>query len=134
GLMAGGKAHILISSAGRRVALLRAFQAAVAPAGRVYACDVNALSAAVQLADGGFDVPRCTAPSFIPRIIEICSQAGIGCIVPTIDPELSVYAKHADTLRSQNVTVLVSSESCVEIGVDKAKTNKWLTAEGFPTV
>lgn len=127
--------NVLISSAGRRVSLLRAFQTAAARnAGKVFACDMTVLSPAMQLADGAFEVPRCTDAEFVPRVLEICAGHQIGCIVPTIDTELPVYAEHRAALNREGVEVLVSSPQCVAIGMDKIATHDWLTQEGFPTV
>ena len=127
--------NVLISSAGRRVALLRAFREAVSGAGgHVYACDVTALAPAMHVADEGVVVPRCTDPDFIPAVARLCRDRNIGCIVPTIDTELPAYASARQAFAERGVTVMISDPRCVAIGLDKVETHQWLVAEGFPTV
>ena len=60
---------VLISSAGRRAALVQTFRAAGAV---VHGCDMQpVLSSGCMLADQAHQVPRCSAPDFIDRIEEI---------------------------------------------------------------
>lgn len=124
---------VLISSAGRRVALLRAFQEAVRPlSGRVIAADASPLSAAAHLADARFVVPRCTSPEFVDFMLDLCQREGVRLIVPTIDPELLVYAEHRDRFAAIGTRVLVSSKQVIEIGAKKDLTARWLTDNGLP--
>src|SRR6266566_3792093 len=86
---------VLISSAGRRVSLVRAFRKALSDLGvegRVLASDTASLSAAYHEADAGFLVPPCLESGFVPHMIELCQRESIDMIVPTIDTELPVYA------------------------------------------
>src|SRR3954471_11513148 len=89
--------NVLLSSAGRRVGLLRLFRAALADLqlpGKIVACDVTPLAAAWQEADIRCLVPRCNAPDYIERLTQICLQHDVRLIVPTIDTELPVLAAH----------------------------------------
>lgn len=129
--------NVLLSSAGRRYALLQIFRKALAELGlpgAVMAADMTALSAAYQAADQGFLVPHCTSPEFVPRVLEICRENEISLVVPTIDTELPVYAKNRDAFARIGTTVAVSSKETVAIAGDKARTHAWLSASGFPTV
>ena len=133
---------ILISSAGRRVELLRAFRrtlttlaAAGRPGlGRVLAVDSSWYSSAFHDADRGFLVPPCADPDFVPHMIDLCTRHRVDLIVPTIDPELPVYASARDQFAAIGTTVAISSADVVAIAADKVHTHNWLTAEGFPTV
>lgn len=129
--------NILISSAGRRVSLMRAFErsaAALDPSIRVLACDASPLSAALQSVASGFVAPRCTDGRFVPWLVDLCARERVGLIVPTIDTELPVLAAAKDALSAVGVTVAVSSVATAEIGGDKVKTHEWLVETGFPTV
>jgi len=135
--VSGAPANVLISSAGRRVALLEAFQrsaAALSSDIRVLVCDASPLSAALQRAERGVVVPRCADVSFVPAILEFCEREDIGLIIPTIDTELPVYAAAAAEFAAAGVTVAVSSPETVAIGGDKGRTHEWLTSHAFPTV
>ena len=132
---------ILISSAGRRVELLRAFRRTLtglaAPgtsAGRVLAADSSWYSSAFHDADQAFLVPRCTDAGFVRHMINLCTRHRIDLIVPTIDPELPIYAAARDEFSAVGTTVAVSSPAVVAIAADKVATHRWLTSAGFPTV
>lgn len=129
--------NILISSAGRRVALLRIFRQTLAEMrlqGKVMASDMSLLSSAVHAADQSFLVPPCTSPEFIPKMLDICSEKSVRLIIPTIDTELPIYASHRDHFLTVGTTVAVSGSEVVSIGGDKEKTFNWLIRNGFPAV
>src|SRR5215208_711533 len=110
--------NVLISSAGRRVALLRLFRQALADLGlrgSIVATDVSPLAAAWQDADIRCLVPRCDAPDYIERLTRLCVEHGVRVIVPTIDTELPVLAAHRTHFARYGVTVLVGSPECVDI-------------------
>jgi carbamoyl-phosphate synthase large subunit len=129
--------NVLISSAGRRVGLLRAFREALRELGldgHVLAADVSDLSPAFHLADAHFLVPPCTSPEFVPALSDLCAREGIRLVVPTIDPELPVLAEHREAFAENGTTVAISSPEVIRIGWDKGTTNEWLRCNGFPTV
>lgn len=119
---------VLISSAGRRGALVRSFQAAGA---QVHGCDMQPdLSSGCMLADHAHQVPRCSDPAFIDRIEEIVRQNGIRLIVPTIDTELSAYAEAADRLAAAGAYVHVSDPETIAVVRDKTRTMQVLADAG----
>jgi carbamoyl-phosphate synthase large subunit len=129
--------NVLVSSAGRRVGLVRAFRAALRELGvegRVLAADVSDLSSAFHLADAGFLVPPCTSREFVPALTDLCEREAIRLVVPTIDPELPVWAEHRESFAENGTTVAISSPEVVSISWDKVDTNEWLRCNGFPTV
>ncbi len=128
---------VLISSAGRRVELVRIFRQAVAdltPGGRVLATDSSWYSAALHDADEGFVVPRFTDPEFVPGLVDLCERHAVDLIVPTTDREWSVWSESCDRFSALGTTVAVSSPEVLAIASDKQRTHDWLTANGFPTV
>ena len=127
---------VLISSAGRRVELLRAFRHTLDTlgGGRVLASDLSWYSGAFHDADEGFPVPRIDSPDFVPRMLEICEQQGVDLVVPTLDPELPVYAATRERFAEVGTTVAISSPEVAAIAGDKERTHDWLVANGFPTV
>jgi carbamoyl-phosphate synthase large subunit len=131
------RVSVLLSSAGRRVELLRGFRAALDTLGvdgRVLAADRSWYSSAVHSADSHYQVPSCDAPDYVPRLFELCGAQNVDLVVPTIDPELPVLAAARDDLAAIGTTVAVSSPEVVAIAADKRTTHDWLTAHGFPTV
>ncbi len=115
--------NILISSAGRRVSLVRAFQKELKNLysnAKVYAADAKPqLSAACQVADGYFEVPRLDNPSYIEALIEKCQEFKISLIIPTIDTELLLLAKNRSLFEKNNIKPLVASESFIKKCRDK---------------
>lgn len=131
------RVNILLSSAGRRVALQRLMRVSLLElslAGEVMAADMSPMSPAFQAAERSFIVPRCTSPEFIPVMLDICRREEIQLLVPTIDTELPAYAAHRDEFARIGTIVSISSPEVVAIGGNKARTHEWLTRNGFPTV
>jgi carbamoyl-phosphate synthase large subunit len=129
--------NVLVSSAGRRVALLRILKDELRRLdlhGRVLAADASPLSAAFHDAEARFLVPPCAEPAFVTSVLRLCQDHGIGLVVPTIDPELPIYAEHRPQFEAIGVTVAVSAPETVAISYDKLRTHEWLVAQGFPTV
>lgn len=115
--------NILITSAGRRVSLVRAFQKElkkIYPEAKIIAADANPkLSAACYAADDFFEVPRLDNPNYINALIVKCKEYGVGLIIPTIDTELLLLAKNRDFLEKNGVQPVIASVSFIEKCRDK---------------
>lgn len=119
--------NVLLTSAGRRASLLQAFQAAAHPLGlQVFAADMDPLAPAVHLADKAFRVPRVTDPAYVPTLLSLVEAHDIQLVVPTIDTELAILARHAEDFQVRGAHALISSREFVEICGDK-----WLTFSAF---
>jgi carbamoyl-phosphate synthase large subunit len=129
------KRNILITSAGRRVALVKEFQLElkkIIPTGKVYCTDYQPfLSPACHVADGFFKVPIITNSSYINALIEICLSNNIGLIVPTIDTELIYISSSKERFLEAGVNCLVSSLELVQNCRDKRKTHLLFKKLGF---
>lgn len=129
--------NILISSAGRRVSLLRIFKQALAGMGiegQILAADMSIMSAAYHDADRAFQVPSCTSDDFVPAMLDLCRQNDVRLVVPTIDTELLTYATHREEFEAIGTRVSISSPEVIRICGRKDHTHAWLTEQGFPTV
>jgi carbamoyl-phosphate synthase large subunit len=131
------KLTLLISSAGRRVELIRCFRRVAKELGvelRVLATDMHPeLSAACSEADAAFKVPRCTDPNFIPALETLCKQEQVNLIVPTIDTELSVLANAREHFKQFGTQIAVSGLSAVRVARNKSATADLLTQYDIPT-
>mgnify|MGYP000026063454 CR=1 FL=1 len=109
--------NILITSAGRRVSLVRAFQKElkkIYPQAKVIAADANPkLSGACYAADDFFEVPRLDHPDYIDALLKKCKEYGVGLIIPTIDTELLLLAKNKDFLEKNGVQPVIASETFI---------------------
>lgn len=126
---------ILISSAGRRVSLLRTFRRAldaIGIPGRVIACDLTELTSAMQMADSRYVVPRCDSPEFADVVRRLCATERVDLVIPTIDTELPIWAQLKGQLATAGTTVAVSSPSAIAIAADKRKSNAHCLRSGIP--
>ncbi|HEY3782753.1 MAG TPA: ATP-grasp domain-containing protein [Fimbriimonadaceae bacterium] len=120
---------ILITSAGRRVSLLRAFQEAAHPEGySVIAADCDPLAPCLQLADRGYLLPRIESPSYLDELRDVALRENVAAIVPTIDTELEfLAANHGEPA----IYPLVSLLPFVRLTLDKWETFKHFEAAGI---
>lgn len=125
--------NVLVSSAGRRVGLVRAFQDAVRPlGGRVIATDhCPQLSAACQVADTAAAAPRISDPAFVEETLDLALRHGAGLVVPTLDTELSTYASVRDAWADHNVHISVSDADFVATCRDKRRTAALFEGHGI---
>lgn len=105
--------NILITSAGRRVSLVRSFQKElkkIDPNSKVFTTDMSPkLSAACQIADGSFKVPKLEDSNYMNVLIELCKTNNIKLVIPTIDTELLQLAKHKSALEDLGIKAVISS-------------------------
>lgn len=126
--------NVLISSAGRRVELVQLFQEAQGRAHRVFVCDsdTSASAACVYAGEGAsFEVPPVSDyTAFKEAVIEQINHLDIKLVIPTIDPELSVWSRIKEEeeafLRECNVHILVSSYGTLQLCYDKLMMQQFL--------
>ncbi|MDD2780904.1 ATP-grasp domain-containing protein [Sulfuricurvum sp.] len=129
--------NILITSAGRRVSLIRFAQETLkrfAPDGKVYAIDmVPDLSAACQIADFYAKAPRVNDPSYGPFLLNYCIRHTIMLIIPTIDTELSILADLKASFVDHGIIIAVSEKSICDTFYLKSSTFEFFVSNGFNT-
>lgn len=127
--------NVLITSASRKVGLVRAFQEALARTGcgKVVAVDSSPLSPALLVADERALVPRAESKDFLPTLYDLCKRHGVGLLVPTRDEELSIFAAEKSAFEAKGVVVLVSSSTAVRTCQDKRAFVEFCAREGFAT-
>jgi carbamoyl-phosphate synthase large subunit len=124
--------NVLITAAGRRTSLVRAFVAeAHKRGGRVFAGDVDPLAPALFLADDALRIPRTDDPVHVAGLLDIVEGHAIGLLVPTIDTDLPVLAANRAAFAARGCRVAVSSEAFVTITLDKHSTGQTFGAAGF---
>lgn len=127
--------NILISSAGKRVSLLREFRAElhrVFPQGKVFTTEMNPeMSPAAQVSDRCFRVPRVTEPGYADALFRICADNDVRVVVPTIDTELLVLAREKKRFAEAGIFLLVSDEDFVAVCRDKRNTGAFFESRGI---
>jgi carbamoyl-phosphate synthase large subunit len=112
--------NVLVTAAGRRTTLVRLFgEAAHARGGRVVAADVDGLAPALFIADDGVRTLRSDDPRYIDDLLETVLRHEIQLLVPTIDTDLPILARHRARFDEAGCTVAISSEPFVAIVMDK---------------
>lgn len=121
--------NVLITSAGRRVSLVRAFKKEIIKFydnGNVFTTDANpTYSPACNVSDKYFKVKSVTDPAYITNLLSLCIANEIKMIIPTIDEELQLLAGHKHLFDNANIHLIISSSSFVATCRDKRKTNKF---------
>lgn len=124
--------NVLFSSVGKRVELVNSFHSALANLNikiKLYGADKNPkMSPARFVLNHCFEVPAVTAENFITEIIKICVENEITLIIPTIDTELLVYAKHREELLRHNIQIVLSDMELISSCRDKRRSKDLLMA------
>ena len=125
--------NILISCAGRRVELVKYFQASISKINKnsqVYASDQDpSLSPACHIADKRFKTDFVTEHNYIDSLLEECKKNDIGIIIPTIDTELLSLAENREIFLNNGIQIIISSPKLIEKCRDKR-----ITYELFETL
>lgn len=129
------KINILITSAGQRVSLVKAFQNEVKEIysdAKVLTTDMNPqLSPACNISDKFIRVKRVTDNDYIPGLLELCKKEKIKMIVPTIDTELLVLARNKKLFDAEGIEVIISDEPFISICRDKRKTSDYFISRSI---
>jgi len=122
--------NLLITSAGKRVGLIRLFKQSVknfCPSAKVYTTDMSPeLAPAGIVSDKCFKAPKVTDTYYINFLMKICGENDIKIIIPTIDTELTVLAENKASFQNNGIELLVSDLQFITICRDKRLTCKYL--------
>ena len=119
--------NILITSAGRRVGLVRSFQAELKkkyPTSKVYTAEINPQwSSACRISDEYFTIPRVDDENYVNSILDLCKQYRIKIVIPTIDTELMGLSRAKELFSLNNIQIIVSDFDFISKCRDKRLTN-----------
>lgn len=130
------RSSILISSVGRRVELVELFYQSINQRrlGKtfVYMADSKVSESAACLHQfrsmlRDIKVHRADHPDFIDEILKSCHRFDIKVVIPTIDPELEIFAQNVERAKNNEVTFLVSSLRTCQTCTDKLRFHQELT-------
>lgn len=127
--------NILITSAGKRVALTRYFKETLIrffPNGKVFTTDMNPIMApAGYVSDYCFQVPRVTDSSYPDTLLQICVDNQVGMVIATIDTELLLLANLKDRFAKEGIQIIVSNLDFVALCRDKRNTGSFFENHGI---
>jgi len=125
-----GKINLLITSAGRRVSLVKNFEKHF----NVFTGDMKPeFSAACQYNGKFFKLPAVRSENYIDFLLEVCKKNDIKIIVPTIDTELSILAENRKLLEKEGILPIISSKEICDIFYLKTSTEECFIKNGFKT-
>lgn len=127
--------NILITSAGRRVSLVKFFQKEIKKydkRGKVYTIDQTpVLAPACIISDGNRKVYEISNVDYIKSLLEVCLEWKIKIIIPTIDTELLTLSENKQLFLDNEIIPVVSSLDFVKKCRDKRLTNIFFTEKGI---
>ncbi|WP_324027972.1 ATP-grasp domain-containing protein [Maribacter sp. BPC-D8] len=127
--------NILITSAGRRVSLVKFFKKelkAIFPEAKVYGSDMDPnLSSACMVADDYFEMLHSNHEDYIDTLIKKCNELGISLIIPTIDTSVLPLAQNKKLLSENNITVVVPDEEFIAQCRDKRMIHDFFESKGI---
>lgn len=128
--------NILLTSAGRRVELLRAFRRAYGALrlpGNIVAVDADPLAPALGVANRSYLLPQLSSPAYIPALLSVCAKEQVRLVFPLIDPDIPLLAAHSADLAAVGAEAVVAPESAVLITRDKWRMYHYFRELGLPT-
>lgn len=128
------KHNILITSAGKRVALTKYFKETLGrffPEAKVFITDMNPEMAPVSyVCDGSFKVPKVTVSEYPATLLKICEENEVGMIIATIDTELLLLSDLKKEFGAKDIKVMVSDKTFITICRDKRNTGVFFEGHG----
>jgi carbamoyl-phosphate synthase large subunit len=123
---AGRWPAVLLTGVGKRYDIVAAF----ARITTVVAVDLSPLAPAQYAAHVRAAVPLIDDPEYVPALARLCTEHGVGAVIPLTDLDIEVlaHAREAGTLPA-----LVPSAAVARATYDKYETHLLLTALGLPS-
>ena len=129
--------NILITSAGRRVSLIKAFKDAssvLKTNSKVFITDLNPkTSPASYFADDSFKIGVFNDPNYTDCLLKLCLNNNISIVIPTLDTELILLAKSKTTFKDSGIEIIISDLKLIEILRDKISTNTFFNSLNIKT-
>jgi carbamoyl-phosphate synthase large subunit len=130
--------NILITSAGRRVSLLKAFIKASKvfdTKSEVFTTDLNPFegSPTSHFAHKSFQIGFFNEPNYVDDLLKICLENKVKIVVPTVDTELRLLADAKHKFKTHGIHIIVSDSKLVTTLDDKFKTNDFFNSLGIKT-
>jgi len=128
--------NVLLTCAGQRVDIVRAFQAALASGthhGRVLVSDLDPLSPSLFAADEVVELPPVADPGYGAAVAEACRREGVGAVLPLTDLDPVVLAGAAGGIRAAGAQVFLPTPQVALGCQDKWECHVMLEGIGLPS-
>lgn len=97
----------------------------------VVGVDGERLGTGLYAVTKAYTIPYAVDPSFVDKILDICTSEACSLIFPGMDAELPVLSQHMNVFKQKDIIPVVSSEEVINISDDKLATYQFLTNHGF---
>jgi len=127
---------VLLTCAGQRVDIVRAFRAALDAGphtGRVLVSDADELSPSRYAADAVVALPLVDDPSYGAAVAEACRGEGVRAVVPLTDLDPVVLARSKDLVQAAGAHAFVPDPEVAHGCQDKWRCHLMLTRHGLPS-
>jgi carbamoyl-phosphate synthase large subunit len=128
--------NVLLTCAGQRVDIVRAFREALAAGphrGRVLVSDLDPLAPSRFAADGVVDLPAIADPGYAAGVVAACSEQGVRAVLPLTDLDPVILARAAGDVAAAGGRVFLPSPDVAEGCRDKWACHRMLLAHGLPS-
>lgn len=128
--------NVLLTCAGQRVDIVRAFQAALNGGthhGRVLVSDLDPLSPSLFAADEVVDLPPVDDPGYGAAVAEACRREGVRAVLPLTDLDPVVLAEAAAGIREAGAQVFLPTPEVAFGCQDKWECHIMLGRLGLPS-
>jgi carbamoyl-phosphate synthase large subunit len=128
--------NILLTCAGQRVDIVRAFQHEFATGpygGKVIVSDADALSPSLQAADLVVELPQVTDPDYGAAVADICRTQNVKVVLPLTDLDPLVLAEAGPAIAAAGAVALLPLPEIAVGCQDKWLCHELLTSRGLPS-
>ena len=124
--------NILVTSAGRRVSLVKAFKDSsklLKTNSKVFITDLDPkTSPASYFADDSFKIGFFNDPNYIDCLLKICLNNKISIVIPTLDTELILLTNAKSVFKVNGIDIIISDLKLIKILRDKITTNTFFNS------
>jgi len=126
--------NVLLTSAGRRTALLRYFQSAVSERnGTVWVGDLDPLAPSLQATDQNIVLPPVSSDEYVDVLFDHVVKHDIDLVVPLIDPDVLALGRSRSRFERAGCQLLTSAAPLLDLAHDKWETIQHFSEKGFRT-
>ena len=126
--------NILLCSAGRRCALVKALKESLKDQGRVVVADMDPTAPALYFADKCHVVPSVYSKEYLDVILDICKKESIKAITTLIDSEVSLLAKNKEKFVEIGVLLLAPTPQTADLCFDRYSIYKIMSENNIDSI
>ena len=99
---------------------------------RLVGADMSDDATILQMCDAAYQVPRCTDPSYVDVLLDICEKEKVDVLLPIMSAELQALAESRDRFEAIGTLVSVSDPEALSIANNKLKLFDFLKENELP--